>query len=223
MTSSREKPARPGDDLPPAVSSMWRLCKLGYRHEPALIVASFALVLLAALPDALLAFWFKLLGEGALARDWPRVRLAVLALGVSATATWFLQTVSVRVQRRFRDKVTIALESHVATLLASLALPFVWTQVSNPWLWAGMAFMGLMGTVGHFMLILAYRNAPASTLTPYLYSQIAFAMVGGWLVFEHLPDGWSLIGMALIAACGALGAWLTVRESRVPTLREAKA
>jgi drug/metabolite transporter (DMT)-like permease len=60
-------------------------------------------------------------------------------------------------------------------------------------------------------------------LTPYLYSQIAFAMVGGWLVFEHLPDGWSLIGMALIAACGALGAWLTVRESRLPTLREAEA
>jgi ATP-binding cassette, subfamily B, bacterial len=121
MTSSPEKPARPRDDLPPAISSMWRLCKLGYRHEPALIVASFALVLLAALPDALLAFWFKLLGEGALAGDWPRVRLAVLALGVSATATWFLQTVSSRVQRRFRDKVTIALESHVATLLASIA------------------------------------------------------------------------------------------------------
>ena len=44
-----------------------------------------------------------------------------IALGVSATATWFLQTVSTRVQRRFRDKVTIALESHVATLLASIA------------------------------------------------------------------------------------------------------
>ena len=50
-----------------------------------------------------------------------RVRLALVALGVSATATWFLQTVSTRVQRRFRDKVTIALESHVATLLASIA------------------------------------------------------------------------------------------------------
>ena len=49
------------------------------------------------------------------------MRFAVLALGVSATATWFLQTVSTRVQRRFRDKVTIALESHVATLLASIA------------------------------------------------------------------------------------------------------
>ena len=109
------------DTLPPALSSMWRLCKLGYRHEPGLILAAFTLALLAALPDALLAFWFKLLGEGALQGDWSRVRVALLALGVSATATWFLQTVSTRVQRRFRDKVTIALESHVATLLASIA------------------------------------------------------------------------------------------------------
>jgi ATP-binding cassette subfamily B protein len=100
---------------------MWRLCKLGYRHEPALILAAFTLALLAALPDALLAFWFKLLGEGALAGDWSLVQFAVLALGLSATATWFLVTVSTRVQRRFRDKVTIALESHVATLLASIA------------------------------------------------------------------------------------------------------
>jgi ATP-binding cassette, subfamily B, bacterial len=118
MTSSSD--TRPGEPLPPALSSMWRLCKLGYRHEPGLIVAAFALALLASLPDALLAWWFKLLGESVLAGDWSGVRLALLALGVSATATWFLQTVSTRVQRRFRDKVTIALESHVATLLASI-------------------------------------------------------------------------------------------------------
>jgi ATP-binding cassette subfamily B protein len=40
---------------------------------------------------------------------------------VSAAATWFLRTISTRVQRRFRDKVTIALESHVARLQASVA------------------------------------------------------------------------------------------------------
>jgi len=119
MTSSPETRTT-SDALPPALSSMWRLCKLGYRHEPALILAALALSLLAALPDALLAFWFKLLGDGALQGDWGLVRFALLALGVSATATWFLQTVSTRVQRRFRDKVTIALESHVATLLASI-------------------------------------------------------------------------------------------------------
>jgi ATP-binding cassette subfamily B protein len=119
MTSSPDTRAR-NDGLPPALASMWRLCKLGYQHEPALIVTSFTLALVAALPDALLAFWFKLLGEGALRGDWRLARFALLALGVSATATWFLQTVSIRIQRRFRDKVTIALESHVARLLASI-------------------------------------------------------------------------------------------------------
>ncbi len=64
-------------------------------------------------------------------------------------------------------------------------------------------------------MILAYQRAPASTLTPYLYAQIAFAMVGGWLVFSHMPDSWALFGMAMIAVCGAAGAWLTVRENRV--------
>ena len=120
MTSSPDARST-SDVLPPALSSMWRLCKLGYRHEPTLIVVAFTLALLAALPDALLAYWFKLLGEGFLEGDWARVRVAILALGLSATATWFLVTVSTRVQRRFRDKVTIALESHVATLLASIA------------------------------------------------------------------------------------------------------
>jgi ATP-binding cassette, subfamily B, bacterial len=119
MTSSPD-PSRSIDPLPPALPSMWRLCKLGYQHEPSLIVGSFVLVLVASFPDALLAYWFKLIGEGALEGDWALVRFALLAVGLSATATWFLQTISVRVQRRFRDKVTIALESHVATLQASI-------------------------------------------------------------------------------------------------------
>ncbi len=101
---------------------MWRLCKLGYQHEPRLLLAAFLLALLAALPDALLALWLKLLGEGLLegsATDSstrpPRCS------DVSAAATWFLRTVSTRVQRGFRDKVTIALESHVARLQATVA------------------------------------------------------------------------------------------------------
>ena len=127
MTSSRkERPVdgdarKKKDELPAGLSSMWRLCKLGYQHEPQLIVAAFSLSLLSALPDALLALWFKWLGEGAIEGNWSLVRFAAIALGVSAAATWILQTVSTRVQRRFRDKVTIALESHVATLLASIA------------------------------------------------------------------------------------------------------
>src|ERR1700688_4736542 len=121
MTSSPENMRAVRDELPPGLSSMWRLCKLGYRHEPGLLLAAFLLSLVAALPDALLALWFKLLGDGVLQGNRSLVRTAAVALGVSATATWFLRTVSTRVQRRFRDKVTIALEAHVARLLASVA------------------------------------------------------------------------------------------------------
>ncbi len=107
--------------LPPALSSMWRLCRLGYRHEPRLMVAAFVLSQIAALPDALLALWLMLLGNGVLEHRPTLIRVAAIGLGLSATATWFLRTVSTRVQRRFRDKVTIALESHVARLQASVA------------------------------------------------------------------------------------------------------
>ncbi len=100
---------------------MWRLCKLGYQHEPRLLLTAFLLALLAALPDALLALWLKLLGDGVLDKKWAVVYFAATAIGVSAAATWFLRIVSTRVQRGFRDKVTIALESHVARLQASVA------------------------------------------------------------------------------------------------------
>ncbi|MEQ1786045.1 MAG: ABC transporter ATP-binding protein [Acidimicrobiales bacterium] len=112
--------ADPDDALPPAISSMWRLCKLGYQHEPGLMAFALASALLAALPDALLAVWLKLLGDGVVEDDRGLVRLAAFGLGISAVATWFLRTVSTRIQRRFRDKVTIALESHVARLQASV-------------------------------------------------------------------------------------------------------
>ena len=116
-----QKTPPPLDELPPALSSMWRLCKLGYSFQPGLMLSAFVLSLLAALPDALLALWFKLLGQGVLRGNGALVRTAAIALGVSAAATWFLRTVSTRVQRRFRDKVTIALEAHVARLQASVA------------------------------------------------------------------------------------------------------
>jgi len=119
MTSSERVGAI--EPLPPALSSMWRLCRLGYRHEPRLMAVSFALSQLAALPDALLALWLMLLGNGLIEHRRVLVGVATVGLAISATGTWFLRTVSTRVQRRFRDKVTIALEAHVAEMQASIA------------------------------------------------------------------------------------------------------
>src|SRR5580704_17961387 len=116
-----QNPEGPAGKLPPALSSMWRLCKLGFHYEPTLMGVAFILALVAALPDALLAVWFELLGKGLLDHNAGLLRFAVIALAVSAVGTWLLQTVATRIQRRFRDKVTIALESHVARLQASIS------------------------------------------------------------------------------------------------------
>jgi ATP-binding cassette subfamily B protein len=99
---------------------MWRALVRGYEAEPRLLAVSFGLALFAALPDALIALWLKLLADGVLAGRRGLVLGAALGLGVSSVATWLLSLVSERTQRRFRDKVTIALESHVARLQASV-------------------------------------------------------------------------------------------------------
>ncbi|MFN8516872.1 MAG: ABC transporter ATP-binding protein [Chloroflexia bacterium] len=111
---------RPEVAMPPALAAMWRLCKLGYTNEPGLLVFAFAMSLISALPDALLALLLKWLADGVLAGDRARVLLAALGMGAAATATWLLRVVGARITRRFRDKVTIALETHVAHLLASV-------------------------------------------------------------------------------------------------------
>jgi len=109
------------NDLPPALPAMWRALKRGYEAAPLLLSVAFGLALAAALPDALLALWFKLLADGVLGGRRGLVVTAAVGLGVSAAATWFLRVISDRTQRRFRDQVTIALESHVAWLQASVA------------------------------------------------------------------------------------------------------
>jgi drug/metabolite transporter (DMT)-like permease len=81
--------------------------------------------------------------------------------------------------------------------------------------WAVLIVAGLAGTTGHLMLILALGMAPASTLMPFVYTQIASATLVGWLVFGHLPDGYGWLGMAIIALAGAASAWLNLR--RAPT------
>ena len=76
----------------------------------------------------------------------------------------------------------------------------------------GMLAIGAFATVGHLCLIFAYGAAPMATLMPFIYTQIAWALVTSFLAFRHVPDGWAWVGMAVIAACGAASAWLNVRH-----------
>jgi ATP-binding cassette, subfamily B, bacterial len=109
------------DELPPSLRSLWRTFQFGYRAEPRLLTMSLVMVLFTALPDGLVALWLKLLADGVQDRDRAVVIGAALGLGVSATLTWYLSVVFDRLQRYFRDRLSIALEARVAELQASIA------------------------------------------------------------------------------------------------------
>jgi drug/metabolite transporter (DMT)-like permease len=85
-----------------------------------------------------------------------------------------------------------------------------------PWALALALLLGVLGTGGHLLLILAFGVAPAATLMPFSYLQIGFATLLGVAIFGVWPDGWSLAGMAVIAASGATAAWLDVRGAPQP-------
>jgi ATP-binding cassette, subfamily B, bacterial len=100
---------------------MWRLCRLGYTHQPRLVWLVVVLTVLRAVPDALFALWLKLLADAALAHHGRTALIVVGLMAVSGTLTWFLDVLQTRSTRRFRDRVTVALESHVANLQATVS------------------------------------------------------------------------------------------------------
>jgi ATP-binding cassette subfamily B protein len=99
---------------------MWRALRRAHESEPRLLSVALGLSLLAALPDALLALLLKLLADGVMHRNSRLLAGAAIGLAIATTATWFLRVTSDRIQRRFRDRVAVALESHVARLQASV-------------------------------------------------------------------------------------------------------
>lgn len=69
-----------------------------------------------------------------------------------------------------------------------------------------MVVLGAVATLGHFLFTAAYRQAPASILAPVSYAQLVWAGLLGWLVFSHIPNLVTLIGMVLVLGAGIAAA-----------------
>jgi len=116
-----------------------------------------------------------------------------------------------------------ALNYTTPAIVVVLAIAFLGERLTLPrmaFVFAGLAGMllaaiGLLGTVGHFLFILAFQRAPASALTPFTYLQVVFATLIGWLVFSDFPDALTLIGMAIIAGSGLLLTWHERRRALI--------
>lgn len=94
----------------------------------------------------------------------------------------------------------------------SVLVPFFW-PAELPWpTLALLGFVALAGSYGQYFMVLAFSKAPASTLSPYLYSAIGFSAMGGWWVFDHWPDALAVGGMGMIAGFGLLSGWLNSQK-----------
>lgn len=85
--------------------------------------------------------------------------------------------------------------------LAPVALP-VAVMPSTLWLVPLILLTGAFGGFGHYLLIRAHRIAPASTLAPFIYTQIVWMSVSGYLVFNEVPGIWTVIGTSIVVCSG---------------------
>jgi drug/metabolite transporter (DMT)-like permease len=106
---------------------------------------------------------------------------------------------------------TLFIGALVGTLVVSFLLPFFWGLPQSALHAALFVLLGVLGAAGHFVLIRAFEYAPPGVLAPFVYTQLLTVLVLGFIVFGEFPDGWSLVGMAIIVLSGA---WIAARQGR---------
>jgi drug/metabolite transporter (DMT)-like permease len=109
------------------------------------------------------------------------------------------------------NETTLFYTNLVGVICLLPVLPFVWTPPQDALSAMLLAVLGLFGGFGHYLLILAHRLAPASVLSPFLYSQMVWMIALGYVVFGDVPNEWTLAGAAVVIASGL---YLIHRERR---------
>ncbi|MBL8578454.1 MAG: DMT family transporter [Mesorhizobium sp.] len=100
----------------------------------------------------------------------------------------------------------------VPVVLLLPALPLMVSLPKDALHWAVLLSIGVFGAIAHWFLIKAYQIATASALAPYPYVQMIWMIAAGWLVFDQLPDVWTLVGASVIVASGL---YIIHREHRL--------
>lgn len=100
-----------------------------------------------------------------------------------------------------------------AVLLSALTMPFGWVWPTGRE-FALLLAAGLAGGVGQLMLTTAYRHAEASTIAPFDYSSMIFALAFGYLFFAELPSVQTVLGAGLVVAAGLVIIWREARLGR---------
>jgi len=125
---------------------------------------------------------------------------AILAL--MAALSYAVYALSTRILARTdANETTLFYSNFVGAALMVPVVPLFW-KTPDLWQLALMALAGALASGGHFMLIVAHRLAPASLLSPFIYSQLVWVVALGYAVFGDVPDAYTLIGASIVVASG---------------------
>jgi drug/metabolite transporter (DMT)-like permease len=188
------------------------------------------LSILFATPLLVAALSIPILGESIGPRRWAAIIVGFLGimiitrpgfgnmhpaalLTVLGTVCYAVYSISTRILSATDSSgTTLFYSSLFGAVVMTAILPFVWSWPVGPLQIAVMVIMGTCGALGHYLLILAHRLAPASILAPFIYTQIVWMVLSGYLVFGDLPTHWTLIGGAVVIASGL---YLLYRERKM--------
>jgi len=204
-----------------AVRALSLLCSngfsfLSFKHLPVaevtaiLMVTPLLVTLLAAILTGHAVRWHRwmlltlgLLGALMIVKPgqdaWDMTMLLPLGLLIANTV---FQLLTSRLAQTDHPNTIFVHTSIIGGLALSLVLPWAWQSLPDFRLWGLLLATAVLSSLGHHLLVMAYARAPVPSITPLLYFQLVFATLGGWLVFQQIPDAWALTGILIIAGSG---------------------
>lgn len=134
-------------------------------------------------------------------------------ISLAATICYGFYAVITRIVSRVdSNQTSLFYANFIGALVMLPVIPFVWQPPAN-WLIATMlAMTGVLGSTGHFFLIAGHKLAPASVLSPFIYTQLIWVVILGYVVFDHVPTAWTMAGAAMVIGSGL---YLLYRERKV--------
>ena len=124
-------------------------------------------------------------------------------LSLAAAFSYAAYAIITRILARTDSNETTLFYSNLVGAVVMLPVVlFVWVTPTDPLIIALMVMTGAIGSLGHYLLIAGHRLAPASVLTPFIYTEIVWMIALGFLVFGDVPNRWTIAGSAIVVASG---------------------
>lgn len=124
--------------------------------------------------------------------------LLPLLMAVGSAIYHVLTPIVARVET---PSITISYLAAIGSISMSIAVPWFWTQ-PDALGWGLLLAIGVLGTIGHLLILRAFAHAQASMLAPFFYIHLLWAIFYGWIIFGDLPTLATIVGGSLIVASG---------------------